>query len=110
MILEIRHYTLRPGRREEFIQFFEHKNRSALRGAGMMVFGPLRDMEHPDKVHWMRAFTSMEAREKLKDEFYTGRVWHDNIEPIAMDMIASYEADLTETTGGFEGFSGTTSL
>ena len=106
MIVEIRHYTLQPGRREEFIAFFEAKNRVALRDAGMLVFGPLRDLENPDKVHWMRAFTSLEERERIKDSFYGGTVWSEEVEPTAMAMIAHYEAELTETTAGFESFSG----
>ena len=110
MILEIRHYTLHPGRREDFIGFFESRNRPALRDAGMLVFGPLRDLENPDKVHWMRAFASPEERERIKDAFYGGTVWAEEIEPTAMAMIAHYEADLTETTAGFEMFDGRTVL
>ncbi len=110
MIVEIRHYTLKPVRREEFIEFFERENRSALRNAGMLVFGPLRDLENPDKVHWMRAFPSLADREEIKRGFYEGPVWTDQIEATAMSMIEHYEAELTETTGGFENFSGEESL
>ncbi|MBS8258726.1 hypothetical protein DYI23_00720 [Roseibium polysiphoniae] len=106
MIIEIRHYTLKPGRREEFIDFFERENRAALRDAGMLVFGPLRDLENPDKVHWMRAFPTLEARETLKEGFYNGPVWNERIEHQVMPMIAHYEAEVAETTGGFEGFGG----
>jgi len=104
MIIEIRHYTLKPGRREEFIAFFESRNRAALRDAGMLVFGPLRDLKDQEKVHWMRAFASLEERDRIKDRFYDGQIWHEQIEPVAMSMIEKYEAKLTETTGGFEGF------
>lgn len=110
MIIESRHYTLMPGRREDFIAFFERENRPALREAGMLVFGPLRDLEHPDKVHWMRAFPSLEERDRIKDGFYSGPVWNRQIEPVAMPMIKTYEADLVETTAGFESFGGSTSL
>lgn len=106
MILEVRHYTLKPGRREEFISFFEQHNRAALRDAGMLVFGPLRDLENLDKVHWIRAFSSMEERDELKNKFYHGPVWNKQIEPMAMPMIDHYEAELTETTRGFENFDG----
>lgn len=106
MIVEIRHYTLKAGRREEFISFFERSNRAALRGAGMLVFGPLRDLEDPNKVHWMRAFPSMEARDRLKGAFYEGPVWNEEIQPIAMSMIDRMEAELTETSVDFENFSG----
>lgn len=110
MIFEIRHYTLKPGLREPFIEFFERENRRALRDAGMLVFGPLRDLEVNDKVHWMRAFESLEQREAVKEEFYSGPVWHDHIEPIAMDMIEHFEFELVETTSGFENFSGGANL
>ncbi|MDA7965865.1 hypothetical protein [Ruegeria sp.] len=110
MILEIRHYTLKPGLREDFIRFFESTNRRALREAGMLVFGPMRDLENADKVHWMRAFSSMEERDRLKDGFYDGPVWNEDIESIVMPMIAHFEAELTETTGGFENFDGEKNL
>lgn len=110
MILEIRHYEIAPGRREEFIRFFEKDNRTALREAGMLVFGPLRDLENPNKVHWMRGFKSMEHREQVKSDFYDGLVWSEKIEPVAMSMISHMEAELTETTDLFENFNGGTSL
>lgn len=110
MILEIRHYTVKKGRREEFIQFFETYNRKALRDAGMLVFGPLRDVEDEDKVHWVRAFSSMEAREHLKETFYDGPVWKQQIEPLVMPMIERFDVELTETTTGFEDFRGSAAL
>ncbi len=110
MIIEIRHYTLKPNRREEFIEYFETKNRQALREAGMLVFGPMRDLENPDKVHWMRAFPSLEERERIKDGFYNGPVWTQEIEQEVMPMIAVFEAELVETTAGFETFTGEPSL
>lgn len=110
MILEIRHYTLKNGRREEFIRFFEQSNRKALHDAGMLVFGPLRDLEDENKVHWVRAFTSLDEREELKDAFYDGPVWNRQIEPFVMPMIDHFEAELTETTAGFEDFHGNTAL
>ncbi len=110
MILEIRHYKIKPGLREEFIAFFEQRNRQALRDAGMLVFGPLRDLEDPDKVHWIRAFASMEEREATKSSFYEGPVWEKDIEPKAMSMIDHMDAELTETTTNFESFGGNKSL
>lgn len=106
MIIEIRHYTLKPGRREEFIKFFEQTNLQALKSAGMLVFGPMRDLENQDKVHWLRAFSTLEDRDAIKDAFYDGPVWNKHIEPLVMPMIAHYEAELTETTKGFENFEG----
>ena len=110
MIIEIRHYTLFPGQREAFIEAFEGPNRRGLREAGMLVFGPMRDLEHPDKVHWMRAFTNEEMRQQVKDTFYESPVWHRDIAPLVMPLIAHMEADVVETTGGCETFSGAAGL
>jgi hypothetical protein len=110
MILEIRRYTLHPGQRETFIKVFEEMNRAALREAGMLVFGPLRDLDDPDKVHWMRAFQSLEHRDSIKQAFYDGPVWAQDVEPLVMPLIAHYEASVVETTQGFEGFNETASL
>ena len=104
MIIEIRRYTLKPGMREDFIRFFEAVNRPALRAAGMKVFGPMRDEEHPDVVHWLRAFESPAHREQIKNAFYDGPVWAKDVEPVVMPMIEKFEAAVATTTDGFENF------
>lgn len=46
----------------------------------MLTFGPMRDIENPDVIHWMRAFHGLEQREMIEDGFYTGPVGNDEIE------------------------------
>ncbi|MCF2871281.1 NIPSNAP family protein [Octadecabacter sp. G9-8] len=110
MIIEIRKYTLKPGRREDFVTYFETVNRPALRDAGMLVFGPMRDLDNPDVVHWMRAFENEEQRQKIKDTFYDGPVWTQDVEPVVMPMIEKFEASIAQTTDGFLGFTDTPKL
>ena len=98
MIIEIRRYTLKPGKREAFVTFLETVNRSTLQNVGMLMFGP------------MRAFESKEARNAIKDAFYDGPVWNNGIEPIVMPMIQHFEASITETTDGFQGFANTSKI
>ena len=43
-------------------------------------------------MHWVRAFSSMEAREKLKDTFYDATVWNKQIEPLVTSMIDGVDA------------------
>ncbi|WP_196764524.1 hypothetical protein [Pseudoalteromonas luteoviolacea] len=64
----------------------------------------MRDLENQDKVHWMRAFSSLEEQTQLKKDFYEGPVWNKEVEPVAMSMIEEFCAEFTETTDGFEGF------
>ena len=37
----------------------------------------------------------------MKDEFYGGKLWKEELEQIAMPMIESYDVILCETTAGF---------
>lgn len=110
MIIEIRRYTLKPGMREAFITYFETINRPALRDAGMLVFGPMRDTERENVVHWMRAFKTEAQRQEIKDRFYDGPVWANDVEPVVMPMIEKFEASIVETTSGFLGFADTPNI
>ena len=100
MIVEVRKYRIKPGRRDEFIRFFETRSVPALRSHGMPVLGPLIDVENPNAFVFLRAFPSLEARDELKAAFYEGELWKNELESIAMPMIDSYDVVLTETTAG----------
>ncbi|MCL4394299.1 MAG: NIPSNAP family protein [Chloroflexi bacterium] len=101
MIVEVRTYKTKPGRRAEFIKFFESRSVPALRSHGMVVLGPLLDLEHPDTFVWLRSFPSLEERERMKSAFYDGDLWKGELEAIAMPMLESYETVLCETSPGF---------
>jgi hypothetical protein len=100
MIVEVRSYRIKPGRREEFIQFFETRSVPALRSHGMRVVGPLLDLENPNKFVWLRIFPSLDERERMKAAFYEGELWKNELESIAMPMIESYDVILCETSAG----------
>ena len=100
MIVEVRSYRIKPGRRAEFIQLFEQRAIPALRSHGMQVVGPFLDLENPNKFVWLRFFPSLEDRERMKDAFYEGDFWKNELEAIAMPMIDSYDVILCETSPG----------
>jgi NIPSNAP len=100
MIVEVRSYRIKPGRRAEFIQFFETRAIPALRSHGMRVVGPFLDLENPNKFVWLRLFPSLEERERMKTEFYEGDLWKNELESIAMPMLESYDVVLCETSSG----------
>jgi len=104
MIVEVRRYRIKPGKRDEFIKFFETRSVPALRDYGMKVLGPLVDVENPNAFVFLRAFPSLEARDTMKDAFYGSDLWKNDMESIAMPMIDSYDVVLTETTSGYVGF------
>ena len=100
MIVEVRSYRIKPGRRAEFIQLFETRAVPALRAHGMKVLGPMLDVENPNKFVWLRSFPTLEERDRLKDAFYEGDLWKNELEAIAMPMIDSYDVILCETSPG----------
>lgn len=100
MIVEVRSYRIKPGRRAEFIAFFETRAVPALRAHGMKVLGPLLDLENPNKFVWLRSFPSPEDQERMRTAFYEGEVWKSELESTAMPMLESYDVVLCETSSG----------
>ena len=80
MIVEVRTYKIKPGRRDEFIRFFESRSVPALRAHGMDILGPLLDLENPDTFVFLRSFPSLETREEMKSAFYDGPVWKNELQ------------------------------
>jgi NIPSNAP len=101
MIVEVRAYRIKPGRREDFIRFFETRAVPALHSHGMKILGPFLDLENPNKFVFLRGFPSLEERERMKNDFYEGELWKNELESIAMPLIDSYDVILCETSKGF---------
>src|SRR5262245_34679556 len=72
-MLEIRVYTLKPGVRDQFHADFLAESLPLLRRAGVDVvaFGPSRHGQ--DSYYLMRAFPSVEARERRSEERRVGK-------------------------------------
>jgi hypothetical protein len=100
MIVEVRSYRIKPGHRAEFIQFLENRCVPALRSHGMKIVGPFLDLENPNKFVWLRLFPSLEERDRMKNDFYEGELWKNELESIAMPLLESYDVILCETSSG----------
>jgi hypothetical protein len=100
MIVEVRTYKIKTGQRDAFINFFQTRAVPALQSHGMMILGPLLDLEDPDVFIFLRAFPSLEERERMKSAFYDGPDWKNELEGIAMPMLESYSVALTATSAG----------
>jgi hypothetical protein len=75
MIVELRRYTLREGRRDELIHLFDREFVETQEQLGMAVLGQFRDLDRPDRFVWLRGFTDMQSRRAGLTAFYTGPVW-----------------------------------
>ncbi|MGW5719088.1 NIPSNAP family protein [Amycolatopsis sp. NPDC003865] len=74
-VLELRRYTLHPGRRDELISLFEREFVEPQEAAGAHLFGLFRTPASPDEFVWLRGFPSLAARADALSAFYTGPVW-----------------------------------
>ncbi|MFJ2592453.1 NIPSNAP family protein [Streptomyces erythrochromogenes] len=74
-VIELRQYTLRPGRRDDLIELFDRELVETQEEAGMAVLGQFRDLDDLDRFVWLRAFPDMAARHDALTAFYGGPVW-----------------------------------
>jgi len=74
-IVELRQYTLHPGRFDEFAKLFEDEFVDPLEAAGMTVIGQFHDLDDPNRFVWLRGFRDMPARAEALEAFYGGALW-----------------------------------
>ena len=72
-VVELRQYTLRPGRRDALVSLFESRLVEPQEEAGMTVIGQFADRDFPDRFVWLRGFADMRARRESLASFYEGR-------------------------------------
>jgi len=96
MIIEMRTYKLKPGRRAEFLEIFKAKSVPAHAQIGMKILGPFLSIEDPDVFFFMRGFPDLASREPMKAKFYEGQLWKGELENRLMPMIEKYDVVLVE--------------
>lgn len=74
-VVELRQYTLQPGRRDELIALFERELVQAQEACGMDVLGTFRDLDAPDRFVWLRGFPDLACRAHALARFYDGPAW-----------------------------------
>jgi len=74
-LVELRRYTLHPGRRDDLIALFEREFIESQEALGMRVIGQFWDLDDPDRFVWMRGFPDMASRAASLGAFYGGPVW-----------------------------------
>lgn len=77
-IIELRQYTLYPGKRDTLVSLFEEKFIESQEEAGMTIAGQFYDLGDANRFVWVRGFDSMPARKKALEDFYHGTLWQAN--------------------------------
>jgi hypothetical protein len=88
-IIELRQYTLKPGKRDVLVELFEREFVESQEVVGMDIIGTFRDADDPDRFVWLRGFADMESRARSLGAFYGGPVWKSNRDAANATMIDS---------------------
>jgi quinol monooxygenase YgiN len=108
-VLELRQYTLHPGKRDVLIDLFERNFVEGQEAQGMFIIGQFRDLDNPDRFVWLRSFTDMPARAAALNGFYYGPVWQSHREAANPTMVDSDNVLLLRPARADTGFPVTTS-
>jgi quinol monooxygenase YgiN len=103
-IVELRQYTLRPGKRDVLIELFDREFIETQEAEGMTVLGQFRDLDDPDRFVWLRGFDDMTSRARALEAFYGGPVWKRNREVANATMIDSDNVLLLRPARAGSGF------
>ncbi|WP_428148943.1 NIPSNAP family protein [Brevundimonas sp.] len=103
-VIELRQYTLHPGRRDELIALFERALVETQEAEGIDLIGQFVDLDDPDRFVWVRGFPDMERREASLDRFYSGPVWAEHRQAANATMIDSDDVLLLRPAAPDSGF------
>jgi hypothetical protein len=98
-VVELRRYTLVPGRRDEMIAVFERHLMESQEATGMAILGTFRDLDRPDHFVWLRGFPDMGSRLESLTAFYSGPVWKEHGPAVRPTMVDTDDVLLLRPAG-----------
>jgi NIPSNAP len=103
-IVELRQYTLHPGKRDVLIDLFDREFVETQEATGIKVIGQFKNVDDPDHFVWLRGFDDMASRAKALQDFYGGPVWKAHRETANATMINSDNVLLLRPARSSSGF------
>lgn len=98
MLLEIRTYTLHPGRRPEFVTWFEEEVAPAMEAAGMTILGSFVSVDNEDEFVYLRQFADEEERDRLTATFYASEAWLSGMKERALALESGFSVRVVRST------------
>src|SRR5438128_8225144 len=100
MIIEMRTYKIKSGLRAEFLKTFETKVRPEHEKIGMKILGPFLSVEDADTFFWMRAFPDLKTRDRMRNEFYEGKLFKEDLEQNHVPLLEKYDVVVVDAKDG----------
>jgi hypothetical protein len=88
-VIELRRYTIQPGQREGFAEYFDAYFPEAFQQLGAIAFGQFFERDKESMFTWLRGFRDMDARAVVNTAFYYGPVWREHKQTVNPMMIDS---------------------
>jgi hypothetical protein len=104
-VVELRQYTLHPGKRDVLIDLFDREFVESQEAVGMKVIGQFRDLDDRNRFVWLRGFSDMPSRARALQDFYGGPVWKAHRETANATMVDSDNVLLLRPASPAAGFS-----
>jgi hypothetical protein len=104
-IVELRQYTLHPGKRHVLIDLFDREFIEPQEALGMKVIGQFRDVNNRNRFVWLRGFRDMASRAQALQDFYGDPVWKTHREAANATMVDSDNVLLLRPALPSSGFS-----
>ncbi len=92
---ELRRYTIRPGKMEEWVAFMEGTIIPFQVSKGMVITGSYRGEEDDSIYFWTRRFENEQSRTALYAAVYESDFWKNEVAPKVADLI---DRDLIQVT------------
>lgn len=97
-VIEVRTYSLRENSGETFAQIMANKAVPMMTAAGLKVVFSGACVAEPNTYLLVRAFDSLQSRQRQKSAFYGSREWKDGVEDEVMRCIDTYLTAVMELT------------
>jgi NIPSNAP len=88
-VVELRQYSLLPGKRDVLIDLFEANFIESQEACGITVIGTFRDLDDETRFVWLRGFADMTTRRQNLADFYYGPVWQRHRDATNSTMVDS---------------------
>jgi hypothetical protein len=87
VLFEFRHYTCKPGQRDDWVKYMEEVVIPFQVSCGMVILGSFTSDEDPNAYYWLRRFKDEDERKRLYEAVYQSDTWKNDIGPKVPAMI-----------------------
>jgi len=87
MFFELRQYSIRPGKKDEWVRMMEDEIIPFQQSQGVVIVGSFTGEEDDSVYVWVRRFDSEEERERLYEAVYQSDHWKNDIGPRIPELM-----------------------